>query len=224
MGHGTGQSPPAGVPGQPGPPGDGSDKGGGDQPPPIPVAPDGPGRSYGTAPGPAYGGYGGHAGQPPPPAYGAPSPGYASGGYDAYGAYGGTGAYAPHGYGWQGPPLPAGRSIAAMVVGIVSVVLVVTCWGSFASVLSSTVALVLGASARRGVARGELGGRPQATAGFVLGIVGLALSVIVSTLLVLSLTAWADDSGGGGSGGGGGDGDSYDARGAGASVTLTYDG
>jgi hypothetical protein len=80
-----------------------------------------------------------------------------------------------------------------MVVGIVSVVLIATCWGSFLSVFSSVVALCLGVSARRGVARGELGGRGQATAGFVLGIVGLALSVIVSVLLVIGLADSAND-------------------------------
>jgi hypothetical protein len=102
-----------------------------------------------------------------------------------------------------------------MVVGIVSVVLVVTCWGSFLSVITSTVALFLGISARRGVRAGELGGRGQATAGFVLGIVGLVGAVVVSTFLVLGLTLGTDESGGGrdgGPGGGSGGGDSYNAK------------
>ncbi|NSC24179.1 DUF4190 domain-containing protein [Streptomyces albus subsp. chlorinus] len=217
------------------------DHGAGDeQPPPIPLAPDGPGRAYGTAQGSAHGGVpggqGGHPGHPGQGAqtgYGAPGP-YGAAGYGAYGGAhvggygpagpaapgGGAGAYSPYGYGWQGPPLPAGRSIAAMVVGIASVVLILTCWGSFLSVLSSTVALCLGVSARRAVDRGELGGRPQATAGFVLGIVGLALSVIVSTLLVLGLTVWSDDGDDGDPGSGGG-GDSYNAGGGRAPVALT---
>ncbi|OEV24390.1 hypothetical protein AN220_19365, partial [Streptomyces nanshensis] len=61
------------------------------------------------------------------------------------------------------------------------------------------------------------GGSGQATAGFVLGIVGLALAVLVSTLLILGLTVWSDDSGGGP---GGGDGDSFDARGTRAPVAA----
>ncbi|MGP3986303.1 DUF4190 domain-containing protein [Streptomyces sp. 3N207] len=191
MDKGAGQLPPAGAPGQASW-GNGNDPGG-EMPPPIPPAPDGPGRPYGAQPPPGYGPQGGQAGY---------------GGHSGYGGYG-AGAYAPYGYRWQGPPPPVGKSVAAMVVGIASVVLVVTCWGSFLAVFSSVVALCLGVSARRGVGRGELGGSGQATAGFVLGIVGLVLSVIVSTLLVLSLTVWSDDSG---SGSGGDSGDSYNAQ------------
>ncbi|MFH9107873.1 DUF4190 domain-containing protein [Streptomyces albus] len=201
MGNGAGQPPPFGAPGQ------GAGEGAEEQPPPIPIAPDGPNRSYGAQPGSGHAGPGaagsGHAGAPP-----------AAGGPGAPGAPGGwAGAgYAPYGYGWQGPPLSAGKSIAAMVLGIVSIVLIITCWGSFLSVISSTVALCLGVSARRGVARGELGGQGQATAGFVMGIVGLVLSVIVSVLLVLALTMDVDETDGG-TGGGGSGGSSYDARG-----------
>ncbi|MBO8195168.1 DUF4190 domain-containing protein [Streptomyces oryzae] len=207
MDKGAGHLPPAGAPGQ-GSGVNGTGQGDG-KPPPIPPAPNGPGRSYGAQPPPGYGAVGGHG---------------ASGGYGGYSGYGGQGAgaaytpYAPYGYGWQGPPPPIGKSVAAMVVGIASVVLVITCWGSFLAVFSSVVALCLGVSARRGVERGELGGGGQATAGFVLGIVGLVLSVVISTLLVLSLTVWADDSGGGS---GGGSGDSYDARGAHVPVLVT---
>ncbi|MGY1438316.1 DUF4190 domain-containing protein [Streptomyces reniochalinae] len=228
MGHGVGDPPPSGAPGRPG--GSSGKNQESDQPPPIPLAPDGPGRTYGSAASAPYGGQSGYAGAEAPNAYGGTPPGHAApAGYPTAGAYGagawygpqggygthGTAAYAPYGYGWQGPPLPAGKSIAAMVVGIVSAVLIITCWGSFLSVISSTVALLLGISARRAVRRGELGGRAQATAGFVLGIVSLALSVIVSVLLALSLTVWADESGGGDSGPGG-SGDSYGARGAAA--------
>ncbi|MGP3972477.1 DUF4190 domain-containing protein [Streptomyces sp. 8N114] len=188
MDKGAGHLPPAGAPGQAS---WGNGNGPGDEiPPPIPPAPDGPGRSYGAQPPPGYGPQSGQAG------------------YGGYGGYG-AGAYAQYGYGWQGPPPPVGKSVAAMVVGIASVVLVLTCWGSFLAVFSSVVALCLGVSARRGVERGELGGGGQATAGFVLGIVGLVLSVIVSTLLILGLTVWSDDSG---SGSGGGSGDSYNAQ------------
>ncbi len=219
MDKGAGPLPPAGAPGQPS---GGSDDGqGSGKPPPIPPAPDGPGRSYGV---PTAAGYPpqGVPAAPGPHGYGGGPPGYGTaGGYPGHGARPGAGggygagAYAP--YGWYGPPPPVGKSVAAMVVGIGSVVLVLTCWGSFLAVLSSPVALVLGVSARRAVARGEQGGSGQATAGFVLGIVGLALAVLVSTLLILGLTVWSDDSGGGP---GGGDGDSFDARGTRAPVAA----
>ncbi|MBQ0865417.1 DUF4190 domain-containing protein [Streptomyces sp. A73] len=252
MDQGAGQMPSAGAPGHGG---TGNGAGPGEEkPPPIPTAPDGPGRSYGGRYAPGHGPQGGSAGQGAPGGYGGgPAgppgyPGYAghpgagatgwTGGYDGYAGHGGyagqggpagyggqsghdgygAGAYAPYGYGWQGPPPPAGKSVAAMVVGIASVVLVITCWGSFLAVFSSVVALVLGVSARRGVDRGELGGGGQATAGFILGIVGLVLSVVISTLLILGLTVWSDDSGSGS--GGGGSGDSYDARGARAPAAL----
>ncbi|MDJ1132587.1 DUF4190 domain-containing protein [Streptomyces iconiensis] len=211
MDDGAGHPPPSGTPGRAGdqqgnpwaaPQADGAGGAGTEGPPPIPPAPEGPRQTYGQ-----QGGYG----------YGQ-APGAAPGAYGAqagYAAYGG-GAYGPYGYGWQGPPLPAGLSIAAMVLGIVSVVLVATCWGSFLSVITSIVALCLAVSARRKVARGELGGRGQATAGFVLGIVGLVGSVVISTLLVLGLTVWSD-SGGRDSGGVR---DSYDANGAVAALRL----
>ncbi|GAA2632143.1 DUF4190 domain-containing protein [Streptomyces axinellae] len=202
-----------------------------EQPPPIPLAPDGPAQPYPGQPG--YGGpYGfGHGHGPSVPEAGS-GPGAVPGAGPAAGPYGtppghpgapgqaayGAGAYASHGYGWQGPPPPVGKSVSAMVVGIVSVVLIVTCWGSFLSVLTSTVALFLGISARRGVRAGQLGGRGQATAGFVLGIVGLVGSVVVSALLVVLLATGSDEPGGGGPGPGPGsgpsrdDGDSYDAK------------
>ena len=203
MDNGAGYPPPSAGPERAG-------DAGAEGPPPIPLAPEGPRQSYGPHAG--YG-YGQTPGAVPGP-YGGP-PGYAAGGGSGYAAYG-AGAYgspASHGYGWSGPPLPAGLSIAAMVLGIVSVVLVVTCWGSFLGVITSTIALCLSVSARRKVARGVLGGRGQATAGFVLGIVGLVGSVVVSALLVLALTVWSDESGPGRDRGR----DSYDARGAVAS-------
>ncbi len=159
MDKGAGPLPPAGAPGQPS---GGSDDGqGSGKPPPIPPAPDGPGRSYGV---PTAAGYPpqGVPAAPGPHGYGGGPPGYGSaGGYPGHGARPGAGggygagAYAP--YGWYGPPPPVGKSVAAMVVGIGSVVLVLTCWGSFLAVLSSPVALVLGVSARRAVARGAAG-------------------------------------------------------------------
>jgi hypothetical protein len=160
------------------------------------------GRTYGSQ---QYGGqpYG------QPPTYGYPAQPAM-----AYGYGPGLGPY-----GWPVPPLPTGKSVASMVLGIISLVAVSTCWGSFLGIITSPIALGLGLSARRAVDRGELGGRGQAVAGFVMGIVGIVLSAIIITLIVLTFTVFKDElkdqepgSGGGGS--------SIDARG---SVSLVVD-
>lgn len=102
------------------------------------------------------------------------------------------------GYGWA-QPLPAGKSIAAMVLGIVTMVLLCTCWGSFLGLVTGPVALCLGLSARRQADRGELGGRGQAVAGFVMGIVGTVLSVLIVVGLVVAIVMAAKDDKGPGS-------------------------
>ena len=76
-------------------------------------------------------------------------------------------------------PVPPqdGMSIAAMVVGIAS--LVMAC-GYGVGLLGSPVALVLGLISKRRIDRsnGQLAGRGFAVAGFVLGIVGTVLLAI----------------------------------------------
>lgn len=179
--------------------------GGGYGPPPIPPAP-GPAPSpYGPPPveGRQYGGqyYGGH--------YGGPGPGVHGRGYP--GAPSPYGYPGPGGYGWPAAQLPTGKSVAAVVVGIISLVMVASCWGSFLGILTSPVALGLGLSARRGVDRGELGGRGQATAGFVMGIVGTVLSAVIIGIIVLTFTVFQDGTGDSDDPGTGGGGTSVDA-------------
>jgi hypothetical protein len=171
----------------------------------------GPGYGQQTYGGQPYGGqtYGGQPyGQPPP--YGHPAQPTMPYGY-------GPGGPGP--YGWPSPPLPTGRSVASMVLGIISLVVVSTCWGSFLGIITSPIALGLGLSARRAVDRGELGGRGQAVAGFVMGIVGTVLSAIIITLIVLTFTVFKDDLNDPQPGSGDG-GSSIDARG---SVSLVVD-
>lgn len=112
----------------------------------------------------------------------------------------GQGQAPGHGYGYPGPyawgtgaPLPQGMSTAAMVLGIVSLVLVMTLWGSFVAILTAPVALGLGIAARRKTDRGEQGGRSYATAGMVMGIIGTVISALLIVLLVLLITVWADE-------------------------------
>ncbi|MFC4494106.1 DUF4190 domain-containing protein [Streptomyces ovatisporus] len=199
----SGAVPPPPVPPAPGPaaqPGPGGRAGG----PPSPYgasSPYGAGPGHGPGPsgphaGPAQGPHGGYGyaqgqgqpyGQAPGAAYGYPTP--ASSPY----GYGPGPGQVPAGYGWQGAPLPNGRSVGAMVLGIISMVVVATCWGSFVSIITSPIALGLGLSARRGVDRGELGGRAQAVAGFVMGIIGTVLSAIIIAIIVLMFTVFRED-------------------------------
>jgi hypothetical protein len=95
-------------------------------------------------------------GNPPPPAYAPPPPpGYA---YPAGGAY----------------AVPAGnkKALWSMILGIVSLV----CCG----VVTGIIAIVLSQQAKQEIAAsgGMQTGAGQAQAGFVLGIIGIALSVI----------------------------------------------
>jgi hypothetical protein len=85
--------------------------------------------------------------------------------------------------------------VAALVLGIVGLVLVSTCWGSVLAVIVSPIALGLGLSARRAVDRGEMGGRGQATAGFVMGIIGLVLSLLTIAAFVLAFALGDGDLG-----------------------------
>ncbi|OEU91453.1 hypothetical protein AN216_24885 [Streptomyces oceani] len=85
--------------------------------------------------------------------------------------------------------LPTGQSTAAMVLGIVSMVLVLSCYGALIALITSPIALGLGLAARRKVERGELGGHSQAMAGFVMGIIGLVLSLILMAILVFAVSS-----------------------------------
>ncbi|WP_149562659.1 DUF4190 domain-containing protein [Streptomyces cacaoi] len=171
-----------------------------------PPTPGGPPAVPSEGPPPIPRAPGGGAFYPPAGAFPSPYPPAASG---------------PYGYGWPGPPLPTGLSVASLVLGILSIVLVLTIWGSFVSFVTSLVGLCLGARARGRVRAGRQGAAGQATAGFVLGLIGLVVSAVVAVLLVLGLSE-AGEGGGGGEPGGGpsGSGDTYDAR---AAVVLLVD-
>lgn len=126
--------------------------------PPPPAGPEDPGTPAPPPPGnappppPPYGG-------PPPPAppYGGPPPGYPP---------------APAGY--YGPPTPSGnqKALWSMILGIASLV----CCG----VVTGAIAIVLSQQAKREIAAsgGMQTGAGQAQAGFVLGIIGVALTVV----------------------------------------------
>ncbi len=86
-----------------------------------------------------------------------------------------------------GTPNPAqGKSVAALITGIASIVL---CWipfVSFACIGSGIAAIVLGSKARKESPQGKTG---MATAGLVLGIIGVCLSAIYSICYVCTCAA-----------------------------------
>lgn len=141
----------------------------------------------GNAPPPQYGaqqpgyGYGpqqpdyGYASQQPPPygGYGAHDPGQ-QGGYPGYPGYGG-------GYGAP-QQLPKGMAIAALVLGILALLLF---WTAFGGVILGIVAVILGIIAIRKVSRGTGAGRGMAITGLVLGILGLIGGIIAAAVVAL---------------------------------------
>lgn len=153
-------------------------------PPPSAHSPVGPPPTAPGGPHPAAG-YGAQGG------YGAG--GYGQGGYAGYGtSYPGYAGYGSSDPAWAGAPLPQGTAVASMVLGIVGLVLTVTCWGSFLGILVAPVALVLGVVARRKADRGEAGGRGYATSGFVMGLVGTVLAALMVAFLIWFLTHMED--------------------------------
>lgn len=102
---------------------------------------------------------------PPPPGYGAPG---------------------DPGSGYAGPPRNSSKAVAALVVGIISPLLGLCC----AVVgLVGIVAIVLGRSAQKEIAasNGALTGEGMAKAGFVLGIIGTVVAVVMTILNVALL-------------------------------------
>lgn len=86
-------------------------------------------------------------------------------------------------------PRGSGMAIAALVLGILAVLL---CWTVFGGVLLGLIAIVLGVIAARRAKRGLADGRGMAIAGIVLGVLGLLLSV---ALVAIGLTVLNSSSG-----------------------------
>jgi Domain of unknown function (DUF4190) len=119
----------------------------------------------------------GYGTPPPPPGYGTPPPGYGT----PPPGYGppppGYGAPPPYGYAPQ-PDHP--RATLAMILGILSLVCC-QLTGPFAWAIGSKAVREIDASG------GRLGGRGQAMAGKVLGIIGTVLMVLVIVYVVVVL-------------------------------------
>lgn len=104
---------------------------------------------------------------PPPPAYGAPQ----------------WGQPAPYGAPVPAGPRRNGFGIAALVLGVVSIC-------GFTLVVPPVLAIVFGFLGRGRAKRGEATNKGMATAGAVLGVVTLTLSVLVYGLLIANFDAF----------------------------------
>jgi hypothetical protein len=146
-----------------------------------------------TGPDNPYGGqqdnpYGGQQ-QPTPPPYGAPQQPYQQ---QPYGQPYQQPYQQPYGYQPYGQaPQNDGLGIAAMVIGIVSLVLMC---GYGIGLLGSPAALIMGRISMKRIDRsqGTLGGRGYAQAGFILGIIGTILLVLVIAAVVVLIIAAAN--------------------------------
>jgi hypothetical protein len=131
--------------------------------------------------------YGPPSDQPPAPAYGQPTYQQPAYGQQYPPQPYAPAPYAPQPYGYAAPQQNEGLATAAMIVGIVSLVL--AC-GYGIGLLGSPVALFMGRAAKKRIDRsnGTLGGRGMAQAGFILGIVGtvfLLLAIIAVVVIII---------------------------------------
>lgn len=136
---------------------------------------------------PPYSGQGSHdpyAGGAPPPQYGGhpdynqpphqqPPYGAQPGGYPGHPGYAG-------GYGAPPAELPKGLAIAALVFGILALVLF---WTVFGGIILGIVAIVLGIIGMRKASKGTGGGRGMAVTGLVLGILSLIGGIITAIIV-----------------------------------------
>lgn len=128
--------------------------------PDYPTSPGDPGQYPATPPPPP--GYGGQA----PPPY--PYPPQAN-------PYGQPQPYAAAAYGYAAPQQGNGMAVAALVLGIVSLVL---SWVPFFDWILGALAIIFGAIGMSAAKQRGGAGRGMAVAGLVLGIITVALGVL----------------------------------------------
>lgn len=124
----------------------------------------------GGPPPPPPPGWGGPPGQPPMPPPGAPAP------PPGWPQQGTPGDWSAPGYGNWAPQRNNGLGTAALVTGIFAVLL---CWTIVGGVILGVLGLVFGIIGRGRVKRREADNGGSATAGIVLGSLGLVLTVAV---------------------------------------------
>ncbi|HKP21930.1 MAG TPA: hypothetical protein VJT68_10460 [Thermoleophilaceae bacterium] len=156
-------------------------------PPEPPPPPPPPQQTYGYPPPPP----GAPAGAAPPPGYGgyqAPPPGWGQ----------------PPQWAWQ-PPVPDnGQAVTGFVFSIVGVGLLVISFGlsSIVSVGCAITGIICSRNGKKKVERGETPKhKGLAQAGYIVGWVGLALSVLATAGWILAIVLGAIDENSGGGGG-----------------------
>jgi hypothetical protein len=93
-----------------------------------------------------------------------------------------------------GAAKPAGMSVAAMVLGIVSFFMCFIPYIGLIGWVTSILAVILGIVARGKAKRGEIGGAGMALAGMILGIVWLSIAILAIILAVafgMTFLNWA---------------------------------
>ena len=91
----------------------------------------------------------------------------------------------PAGYSSPGASKPQGLAIGALVCGILS--LVFFCF-NILSIPLGIVAIILGVVAGGKARRGEAGGEGLAKTGMILGIAGIALSLLITVLAMAGMS------------------------------------
>lgn len=108
------------------------------------------------------------------------------GGYGGGAGYGGAPSYGtPGGSGSAGNPL----AIVSLITGILAIL---TCLLWFVSIPLGIAAVVTGVLARNKVKRGEAGQGGLARAGFITGIVGIVLALVVVVLAIVGVSLFGD--------------------------------
>lgn len=81
--------------------------------------------------------------------------------------------------GWAPPPPTPGNAVAALVLGLVGLLV--------CPLVPSVAAIIVGRQATREIDRsqGKLGGRSTAQAGFILGVVGTILWALIAVLIAV---------------------------------------
>jgi hypothetical protein len=119
-----------------------------------------PANPFANPPGTPYGG-----GQPPPPYQYPPTP------------YGPGAPMPPPYHGYAQPTSGNGKAVAALVLGICSIVF---CWLSVFDAVFVVLALIFGLLALSDVKKGRSRGRGMAVAGLVCMVVGAVLATVIS--------------------------------------------
>lgn len=84
----------------------------------------------------------------------------------------------------QAPPVPNGPAIAALVLGILALVLALVPFTFFLGVVCGLAAVVLAAAGLRRASRPGVPGRGMAVSGLVTGLLGVVIGVLWGLALV----------------------------------------